>query len=127
MRFFMIELPILPSRRGADHRYPVRLHDPVICRDDHFLARPVAHHRRLEVQHHAYVGRRGAVGVANGIEVELRDFGKSATSCETLPIMVARDSRSTGCAPRIPRSISAAAMPSSIDSASARVAAPDGT
>ncbi len=45
--------------------------------------------------------------------------GKSATSCETFLIIVASAARFTGAAPRTPFRISAAAMPSSIDSASA--------
>ncbi len=44
------------------------------------------------------------------------------TSCETASIIAARASRSTGSAPRTPLSISAAWMPSSIESASSRVA-----
>ena len=48
--------------------------------------------------------------------------GKSVISCETFWISDASASRSTAAAPRTPFSISAAAMPSSIDSASSRVA-----
>ncbi len=44
--------------------------------------------------------------------------GKSATSRETFTIIAASAARSTGSAPRTPFSISAAAIPSSIDSAS---------
>ena len=44
--------------------------------------------------------------------------GKSAISCETFWINAASASRLTGSAPRTPLRISAAAMPSSIDSAS---------
>ncbi|MNL39597.1 hypothetical protein D3C87_1618830 [compost metagenome] len=48
--------------------------------------------------------------------------GKSVTSCDTRSIMPASASRLAGSAPRTPLSTSAAAMPSSIDSASSLVA-----
>ena len=48
--------------------------------------------------------------------------GKSATSCDTLRITVASAVRLTGSEPRTPFSTAAAAMPSSIDSASSLVA-----
>ncbi len=60
-------------------------------------------------------------GVANtGFRSTSLISGKSVTSCETRSMIVASASRSTGCPPRTPLSISAAWMPSSIESASLR-------
>ena len=110
--------------RGADHRHRVRLHDAVHLPHDLVLARPVAGHRRLEVEHHAHVG-----GGRAPCAWRTPDSGRARRSRESprpaarrCTIMLASASRSTGGAPRTPRRISAAAMPSSIDSASSRVA-----
>ena len=58
-------------------------------------------------------------GVANtGFKSISEISGKSEMSCETLWMIAASALRSTGSAPRTPLRIGAAAMPSSIDSAS---------
>ena len=64
-----------------------------------------------------------AFAVANtGFRSSSLISGKSATSCDTRSIIGASASRLTASEPRTPFSISAAAMPSSIDSASSCVA-----
>src|SRR6184192_4211293 len=58
--------------RGADHRHRIGPHDAVHLPHDDFLARTVARHGRLEIEHHAHVGCGGAArGGEHGIQVEL--------------------------------------------------------
>ena len=64
-------------RRSADDRHGVGLHDAVHLPDDDLLARPVARHWRLEVQHHAHVSRGGALGRRkHGIQIEFGNLGE---------------------------------------------------
>ena len=108
---------------GADHRDRIGLHDAVHLLDDLLLV-PAgsAAAAGLKSSDDAHVGGRRAVAASanTGFRSISEISGKSATSADTRSIMSASASRSTGFAPRTPRRISAAAMLSSIDSASSR-------
>ncbi len=120
IRFFITELPILPVSPDA----------PITATASGFMIRFMS-----RTMSSCFGRKRGAGGFQSttmrtsaavaplsSANTGLRSIsaisGKSATSCETLRITPASAARFTPLAPRTPFRISAAAMPSSIDSAS---------
>ena len=124
MRFFITELPILPSSALA----------PITATDFGFMMRFIAvtmsfsdGRWRGSFGSKSHTMRTSAaiapLAVANtGFRSSSEISGKSFTSSLTRTIRLASASRFTGSPPRTPLSISAAWMPSSIDSASFCVA-----